>query len=106
MVQRHSGRWNLGFPFEPKIELTERHSRSCDYLYLLQSKTHNRTPYPIGLIAASVVSVGMGFAAEYFDTSFRTPDEVQDFLEIPVLGWVPKNAHDAEVFASSRTNGN
>jgi uncharacterized protein involved in exopolysaccharide biosynthesis len=60
----------------------------------------------IGLIAASVVSVGMGFAAEYFDTSFRTPDEVQDFLEIPVLGWVPKNAHDAEVFASSRTNGN
>ncbi|MDI7247877.1 MAG: GNVR domain-containing protein [Bacillota bacterium] len=35
------------------------------------------------------VAVGMAFVMEYMDTSFRTQDEVERLLDLPVLGVVP-----------------
>ncbi len=34
-------------------------------------------------------SVGTIFAAEYFDSTFRTPHEAHQLLEVPVLAWLP-----------------
>ena len=45
----------------------------------------------LGMLFASLVSVMVGFVAEHWDPSFRTPQEVQDFLGSPVLAAFPKN---------------
>ena len=42
-----------------------------------------------GLFLASVVSVGLVAGVERLDNSFRTPDEVETYLQIPVLAAVP-----------------
>jgi uncharacterized protein involved in exopolysaccharide biosynthesis len=34
-------------------------------------------------------AVGAAFAAEYFDSTVRTPSEAQRLLEVPVLAWLP-----------------
>jgi uncharacterized protein involved in exopolysaccharide biosynthesis len=39
----------------------------------------------LGFLLACFVSGGVVFAAEYMDRSFRTPEEVEAFLNIPVL---------------------
>ena len=39
----------------------------------------------LGLILASLTSLGLAFTADYMDATFRTPDEVTDFLDMPVL---------------------
>jgi capsular polysaccharide biosynthesis protein len=44
----------------------------------------------IGLLLALFVSVGAAFVAEYLDPSFRTPAEVNDILNVPVLAYVPR----------------
>jgi uncharacterized protein involved in exopolysaccharide biosynthesis len=44
----------------------------------------------IGLLLALFVSVGAAFVAEYLDPSFRTPEEVNDILNVPVLAYVPR----------------
>jgi uncharacterized protein involved in exopolysaccharide biosynthesis len=36
-----------------------------------------------------VFTVGIAFAAEYFDSSIRTPEEAHELLEVPVLAWLP-----------------
>jgi uncharacterized protein involved in exopolysaccharide biosynthesis len=43
----------------------------------------------LSFAAACVFSSGMAFAADYFDPSFRTPDEVFDLLGAPVLASLP-----------------
>src|SRR6266853_3471812 len=45
----------------------------------------------IGGILAATVSAGLVFARDYFDTSFRTPDDVRLFLDTPVLAALPKH---------------
>jgi uncharacterized protein involved in exopolysaccharide biosynthesis len=54
-------------------------------------------PAGVKLVLASVVatllSLGLAFLCEYFDPSFRTPGEVQDYLDMPVLASIPKNGH-------------
>jgi uncharacterized protein involved in exopolysaccharide biosynthesis len=45
-----------------------------------------------GLLATSV-SAGLAFTAEYFDPSFRTPDELKQVLDVQVLAAIPKNGH-------------
>jgi uncharacterized protein involved in exopolysaccharide biosynthesis len=45
----------------------------------------------VGLLVATVTSVGLAFGAEYLDPTFRTPDEVSSFLNIPVLATMPQN---------------
>jgi capsular polysaccharide biosynthesis protein len=39
-----------------------------------------------------MVSVGAPFVADHFDASFRTADEVEAFLNTPVLAAMPNNA--------------
>jgi len=43
----------------------------------------------LGFVLATVVSTGMAFAVDYLDPSFRTPSQVIDELNIPVLAAVP-----------------
>lgn len=44
----------------------------------------------IGFFLAVIVGVASGFIAEYFDASFRTPMEVSETLNLPVLASVPR----------------
>lgn len=46
----------------------------------------------IGFFLALFVSVGGAFASDYLDSSFRTPNEVVDILNVPVLASVPRRA--------------
>jgi uncharacterized protein involved in exopolysaccharide biosynthesis len=39
----------------------------------------------LGFLLATLMSVGTAFVAEYADSTFRTPDEVRLYLNIPVL---------------------
>jgi capsular polysaccharide biosynthesis protein len=43
----------------------------------------------LSLAGACFFSTGLVFVADYFDPSFRTPDEVVQFLGTPVLGSLP-----------------
>ena len=44
----------------------------------------------LGLFAAVFLSLASAFAADYLDPSFRTPDEVAEVLQMPVLASVPR----------------
>jgi uncharacterized protein involved in exopolysaccharide biosynthesis len=46
-----------------------------------------------GGVLAVMISMGSAFTADYFDQSFRTPDEVIRYLDMPVLAAFPKNGH-------------
>jgi hypothetical protein len=48
----------------------------------------------MGGIFAIFISVGLAFVAEQVDPTFRTPDEVRSFLDIPVFAWLPQNGHN------------
>jgi uncharacterized protein involved in exopolysaccharide biosynthesis len=45
----------------------------------------------ITLLLAFFVSLGAGFVTDYADPSFRTPDELAGYLELPVLASLPKS---------------
>jgi uncharacterized protein involved in exopolysaccharide biosynthesis len=45
----------------------------------------------LGLVLALLISLGLGLLADYLDSSFRTPDEVEKFLGIPVLAATPRS---------------
>ena len=51
-----------------------------------------------GALLALMVSTGAAFSVDYLDPSFRTPDEVIRYLEVPVLAAFPKNG-DAPRYA-------
>lgn len=71
-----------------------------------------RSPWIFGLVAcllASAVSLGVVFALDYADQSFRTPSEVMAELRIPVLAAVPSHRSGADGFyknGSGHGNGN
>jgi uncharacterized protein involved in exopolysaccharide biosynthesis len=44
----------------------------------------------VGILLAGLVSPGVAYAVDYFDSSLRTPDELRDVLQIPVLAALPK----------------
>jgi uncharacterized protein involved in exopolysaccharide biosynthesis len=44
----------------------------------------------LGGLLACLVSVSTAFVAEQVDSSFRTPDEVREFLSVPVFAVIPK----------------
>jgi succinoglycan biosynthesis transport protein ExoP len=46
----------------------------------------------LGLVMAVFVAIGVAFVAEHLDPSFRTPEEVTDTLNMPVLATMPKRA--------------
>jgi uncharacterized protein involved in exopolysaccharide biosynthesis len=56
----------------------------------------------MGLVLASVVSVGVAFTLDYVDQSFRTPSEILADLGIPVLAAVPQPTFHA----NGNSNGN
>jgi uncharacterized protein involved in exopolysaccharide biosynthesis len=45
----------------------------------------------LGGLLASLMSAGAAFASEHFDPSFRTAEEVESFLNLPVLAAMPKS---------------
>jgi uncharacterized protein involved in exopolysaccharide biosynthesis len=45
----------------------------------------------LGFILASMVSLGLGFVSDHYDQSFRTPDELEEYLGVPVLAVVAKS---------------
>jgi uncharacterized protein involved in exopolysaccharide biosynthesis len=45
----------------------------------------------LGTVAAGTAGTGAAFAADRLDSSFRTPDEVLLFLQVPVLASLPPN---------------
>jgi uncharacterized protein involved in exopolysaccharide biosynthesis len=44
----------------------------------------------LGILLACLVSPGVAFAVDYFDPSLRTPDELRNVLQIPVLATLSK----------------
>jgi capsular polysaccharide biosynthesis protein len=51
---------------------------------------HRTSTALMGVLLASFMSVGLAFGSEYLDPTFRTPDEVTSFLNIPVLAAMPR----------------
>jgi uncharacterized protein involved in exopolysaccharide biosynthesis len=63
----------------------------------------------VGVLMACMVSVGLVFAREYLDSSFRTPSEVLSELNIPVLASVPLRKmgnHNGHGNGNGNGNGN
>ena len=54
---------------------------------------------------STVFSVGVGFTAEYFDSTIRTPDEAHRLLELPVLAWLPVSEPEVLRPRTSRSSG-
>ena len=44
----------------------------------------------LGLVLAFLVSLALAFVVDYMDPSFRTPDEVEGYLGLPVLAALPQ----------------
>jgi len=55
---------------------------------------HRSLTVLFGALLASLTSVGVAFCSEHLDPTFRTPDEVKSFLNIPVLAALPQNGKD------------
>jgi succinoglycan biosynthesis transport protein ExoP len=56
-------------------------------------RTHGLVFYLlVGLLLASAASIGLLLVLEYMNPFFRTPDEAQAFLDVPILAAVPKAA--------------
>jgi uncharacterized protein involved in exopolysaccharide biosynthesis len=46
-------------------------------------------PLKFGFVLAGLLSFGFGFATDFYDRSFRTPDDVERYLGIPLLASMP-----------------
>jgi uncharacterized protein involved in exopolysaccharide biosynthesis len=53
------------------------------------------TQLMLAVIVAGLSSLAIGFLCEYLDPSFRTPAEVQEYLDIPLLASFPKSGDQA-----------
>src|SRR5205085_7758000 len=47
--------------------------------------------FAVGCFISILLSLGLTFVIDYFDSSFRTPSEVLETLKVPVLAFVPKH---------------
>lgn len=52
----------------------------------------------LGLLVGGVSGVGLALTAEYMDHSFRTPEEIEDQLELPTLVSIPRLKRSQLVF--------
>ena len=67
---------------------------------VVQPATADRTPVrprkalnvAICMVAGLLVGLGLAFFREYLRRTIRTPDDVSDLLQLPVLGLIPKVA--------------
>jgi len=67
-----------------------------------------RSPWVFALVAcllAAAVSLGVVFAIDYADQSFRTPSEVMSELRIPVLAAVPIHRTNGLHYGNGNGNG-
>jgi len=60
--------------------------------------------FVVALGLATTAGITAGFAAEYFDSTIRTPEEARNVLEIPVLAWLPASPKPAMGPALLRIN--
>ena len=51
----------------------------------------------LALFMGAFVAIGAALIADYLDPSFRTPDEVREFLEVPVFASIPENGFEVHV---------
>ena len=51
----------------------------------------------LSFLLAGFVALGLALVADYLDPSFHTPDEVKEFLNIPVFVSIPDNGHHVPV---------
>lgn len=68
----------------------------------------------LAVVVGLIVGVGLAFFLEYLDTSVKTMEDVENFLQVPVLAVVPKDIRlllehpeataDAEAYRILRTN--
>jgi uncharacterized protein involved in exopolysaccharide biosynthesis len=57
----------------------------------LLPSNHRSLTVLLGVLLAIGTSLGLALGSEYLDPTFRTPEEVSTFLNIPVLATLPKN---------------
>ena len=50
----------------------------------------------LGLLFAVLASIALALTADFMDRSFRTPDEVEIFLDVPVLAALPADCEAGE----------
>ena len=50
----------------------------------------------LGLVLALLASLAMALAVDYLDRSFRTPDEVENLLNVPVLAAIPAECESGD----------
>lgn len=48
-----------------------------------------KTFIPIGLVLSILLSFVLGFIWDFFDHTFRTPDHVAQYLDLPIFGYIP-----------------
>jgi capsular polysaccharide biosynthesis protein len=63
----------------------------------LPARPHWALTLLFGTLLACLVSPGVAFAVDHFDPSLRTPDELRDVLQIPVLAALPKEKGNRNV---------
>ena len=51
----------------------------------------------LAFVFAAFISAGAALIKDYLDPSFRTPDEVREFLEVPVFASIPENGFEVPV---------
>jgi uncharacterized protein involved in exopolysaccharide biosynthesis len=56
----------------------------------------------LALVLAAMIAAGAALIADYMDPSFRTPDEVREFLEVPVFASIPENGFEVPVGAGKK----
>ena len=55
----------------------------------------------LALFFAAFIAAGAALIADYLDPSFRTPDEVREFLDVPVFASIPENGYEVPVSSAS-----
>jgi len=51
----------------------------------------------LAFVLAIIIAAALAFIVDYLDPSFRTPDEVQEFLSVPVFASIPESGQEAVI---------
>jgi len=57
-------------------------------------KPNKKLNLAIALVLGLLVSVGLAFLLEYLDTRIKTEEDVQRYLELPVLGSIAEHGEE------------
>jgi len=60
----------------------------------------------LALLFGAFIAAGAALIADYLDPSFRTPDEVREFLEVPVFASIPENGFEVPVGSTIEPKNN